>query len=273
MSSGKKKGGLAAFAKKKTAAAAVTEAELLVKPAITVEDVMRLREPCAGYLCKPTDNTFGVEFTAFKLRDAGSGATLFEVAKPDDAPADVPDDSDDSGRFVQYQFPPAFLQLRQVGATKAHAEREWNHMSPVLIGPAAASSVATIGSAQKSMLVAAHAHFCVPCDYMNAASFITKASCSTGVTFQVGDAPVTNLKMVERHFYKDRLLKSFDFDFGFCIPGSKNTIEHIYEFPTLTEAECKDMIASPFETKSDSFYFVDGKLIMHNRAEYAYDAE
>lgn len=38
-------------------------------------------------------------------------------AKPDDAPADVPDDSDDSGRFVQYQFPPAFLQLRQVGAT------------------------------------------------------------------------------------------------------------------------------------------------------------
>lgn len=50
MSSGKKKGGLAAFAKKKTAAAAVTEAELLVKPAITVEDVMRLREPCAGRL-------------------------------------------------------------------------------------------------------------------------------------------------------------------------------------------------------------------------------
>lgn len=68
--------------------------------------------------------------------------------------------------------------------SKAHAEREWNPMSPVLIGPAAASSVATIGSAQKSMLVAAHAHFCVPCDYMNAASFITKASCSTGWVFR-----------------------------------------------------------------------------------------
>ena len=48
--------------------------------------------------------------------------------------------------------------------------------------------------------------------------------------------------------------------------------EHIYEFPTLTEAECEDMIKSPFDTKSDSFYFVDGKLIMHNRAEYSYDA-
>jgi len=31
------------------------------------------------------------------------------------------------------------------------------------------------------------------------------------------------------------------------------------------------MIDNPFETKSDSFYFVDNKLIMHNKADYAYD--
>ena len=31
-----------------------------------------------------------------------------------------------------------------------------------------------------------------------------------------------------------------------------------------------EMVASRFETRSDSFYFADGKLIMHNRAEYAY---
>lgn len=30
------------------------------------------------------------------------------------------------------------------------------------------------------------------------------------------------------------------------------------------------MIDSPFESKSDSFYFVDDKLIMHNKAEYRY---
>jgi hypothetical protein len=28
------------------------------------------------------------------------------------------------------------------------------------------------------------------------------------------------------------------------------------------------MIESPFETKSDSFYFVNGSLIMHNKASY-----
>jgi hypothetical protein len=33
----------------------------------------------------------------------------------------------------------------------------------------------------------------------------------------------------------------------------------------------EDMIANPYETKSDSFYFVDGKLVMHNKAEYAYN--
>lgn len=31
-----------------------------------------------------------------------------------------------------------------------------------------------------------------------------------------------------------------------------------------------EMIAKPLETKSDSFYFVDGRLVMHNRAEYSY---
>lgn len=33
------------------------------------------------------------------------------------------------------------------------------------------------------------------------------------------------------------------------------------------------MIAHPFETKSDSFYFVDDELIMHNKASYKYIPE
>lgn len=34
----------------------------------------------------------------------------------------------------------------------------------------------------------------------------------------------------------------------------------------------KDIIAHPYVTKSDSFYFVDGKLVMHNKADYAYSS-
>ena len=53
------------------------------------------------------------------------------------------------------------------------------------------------------------------------------------VEFTVGDKAVNNFRMIERHYFRGRLLKNFDFEFGFCIPNSKNTCEHIYEFPAL----------------------------------------
>jgi len=34
----------------------------------------------------------------------------------------------------------------------------------------------------------------------------------------------------------------------------------------------REMVANPNVTKSDSFYFVEGKLVMHNKAEYSYNA-
>lgn len=104
----------------------------------------------------------------------------------------------------------------------------------------------------------------------------------------MGSRPVSNFRMIERHFFRERLLKTFDFEFGYCIPFSKNSCEHIYEFPNLPPdlGEClfiseqitkktlfavAEMINSPFETRSDSFYFVDNSLVMHNKADYAYD--
>ena len=58
---------------------------------------------------------------------------------------------------------------------------------------------------------------------------------SLRVEFTVGDKPVNNFRMIERHYFRNQLLKSFDFHFGFCIPSSKNTCEHIYDFPPLSE--------------------------------------
>ncbi|KPP72185.1 protein unc-119B-like [Scleropages formosus] len=190
------------------------------------------------YLCKPEDNVFCIDFTRFKIRDMETGTVLFEIAKPAHFGTPVllpvcvciylaalsktpcqatPEEEDEDGnggadpsvgRFVRYQFTPAFLRLRTVGAT---------------------------------------------------------------VEFTVGDRPVNNFRMIERHYFRDRLLKSFDFDFGFCIPNSRNTCEHIYEFPQLSEDLIQQMVEHPYETMSDSFYFVDNKLIMHNKADYAYN--
>uniref|UniRef100_A0A3B3CDX6 Unc-119 lipid binding chaperone B n=1 Tax=Oryzias melastigma TaxID=30732 RepID=A0A3B3CDX6_ORYME len=161
----------------------------------------------SDYLCRLEDNIYSIDFTRFKIRDLDTGTVLFEIAKPPNS-----DDGGDldvaAGRFVRYQFTPAFLKLRTVGAT---------------------------------------------------------------VEFTVGDRPINSFRMIERHYFQGRLLKNFDFDFGFCIPNSRNTCEHIYEFPQLPDDLIRQMVEHPYETRSDSFYFVDNKLIMHNKADYAYN--
>lgn len=108
--------------------------------------------------------------------------------------------------------------------------------------------------------------------------------------FKVGDREVKSFRMVERHFFRDQLIKSFDFDFGFCPPNTTNSIEHIYDMPEFDSKQsktilsflshlfivillAKDMVDHPYETKSDSFYFVDNQLIMHKKATYAFDLD
>ncbi|XP_045390619.1 protein unc-119 homolog B [Lemur catta] len=195
--------------------AAVTEQELLALDTIRPEHVLRLGRVTENYLCKPEDNIYNIDFTRFKIRDLETGTVLFEIAKPCISDQEEEEEEEEggvvdisAGRFVRYQFTPAFLRLRTVGAT---------------------------------------------------------------VEFTVGDKPVSNFRMIERHYFRERLLKNFDFDFGFCIPSSRNTCEHIYEFPQLSEDVIRLMIENPYETRSDSFYFVDNRLIMHNKADYAYN--
>ncbi|XP_068600739.1 protein unc-119 homolog B [Brachionichthys hirsutus] len=178
--------------------------------AITPEDVLGLQRITENYLCSPDENIYNIDFTRFKIRDMETATVLFEITKPPstDKTGEKRDVDPNAGRFVRYQFTPAFLRLRQVGAT---------------------------------------------------------------VEFTVGNLPIENFRMIERHYFREKLLKSFDFEFGFCMPSSKNTCEHIYEFPPLSEDSVREMILHPYETQSDSFYFVDNKLVMHNKADYSYN--
>lgn len=95
----------------------------------------------------------------------------------------------------------------------------------------------------------------------------------TTLMFAVGDREVHDFRMIERHYFRNQLVKSFDFEFGFCIPGSVNTWDAVYSLPPLSDSLISDMIDNPFETQSDSFYFVNNKLIMHNKASYKYFRE
>ncbi|CAM9664279.1 unnamed protein product, partial [Phaeothamnion confervicola] len=95
----------------------------------------------------------------------------------------------------------------------------------------------------------------------------------TSLVFAVGDREVPNFRMIERHYFRNSLVKSYDFKFGFCIPNSTNTWDAVYAVPPLDEDLIADMLAEPYETRSDSFYFVSGRLIMHNKASYKYIRE
>lgn len=103
--------------------------------------------------------------------------------------------------------------------------------------------------------------------------FLDLRSLGAQITFTVGGTHVVKkFRMIEKHYFKGRLVKTFDFNFGAAlIPNSENSIEHIYELPKLDKGLKQDMVDSPWETKSDSFYFVENRLIMHNKAEYAYN--
>jgi hypothetical protein len=100
--------------------------------------------------------------------------------------------------------------------------------------------------------------------------FLKLRAVGSTLQFKVGPKEVRNFRMIERHYFRDRLLKNFDFTLDFCIPNSVNTWEVIYDLPLLPDDISQEMIANPWETKSDSFYFVEDQLIMHNKAEYSY---
>lgn len=53
--------------------------------------------------------------------------------------------------------------------------------------------------------------------------------------FSNGPEPLEGFRMIERHYFRDVLIKSFDFDFGFVIPNTTNTWESVYTMPTLPE--------------------------------------
>jgi hypothetical protein len=100
--------------------------------------------------------------------------------------------------------------------------------------------------------------------------FLDLKDLGSSLTFSVGSKPVKDLLMIERHYFRDLLIKSFEFKFDFCIPNSTNTWEYIYTVPDMDPKVKEEVIAHPWETRSDSFYFVEGKLIMHNKALYNY---
>ncbi|XP_058056581.1 protein unc-119 homolog [Anopheles bellator] len=211
------------------------------KSIITPEYVLQLNKIADDYLCTPDANIYEIDFTRFKIRDLESGAVLFEIAKP--SVSDITQ-SGNSAAGVGGESTPGDATGTPSGENPAPTEDVEETFEP---------------NAGRYVR------------YQFTPQFLKLKTVGATVEFTVGSKSVKNFRMIERHFFKDRLLKTFDFEFGYCIPFSKNTCEHIYEFPAIPPDLVNEMIQHPFETRSDSFYFVDGCLVMHNKADYAYN--
>ncbi|GIY70840.1 protein unc-119 homolog B, partial [Caerostris extrusa] len=219
----------------------VTEEELLQKDVITPDDVLRLNKITENYLCSPEANVYDIDFTRLKIRDMETGTVLLKLQSPH--------------HLLIIKINEYYLNAWQQNFFQPYSsigkddDLDYRDQEQEEADPNAGRFVR----------------------YQFTPQFLKLKTVGATVEFTVGEKPVNKFRMIERHYFREKILKTFDFEFGFCIPNSKNSCEHIYEFPVLDPDVCDDMIANPFETRSDSFYFVDDRLIMHNKADYAYN--
>ena len=101
-------------------------------------------------------------------------------------------------------------------------------------------------------------------------SFFDAKYISTFLKIKVGDHEVRDLVLIENHFYKDKRIASYKFTLPFCAPNSVNTWEYVYDIPKLPQEYIQNLISGNAKNTSDTFFFVQGKMILHNKSDYLF---
>ena len=197
---------------------------------ITPDVVRNYKQFTPKFLCGLDANIYNIQFKRFRIRDMESDFVLFDVGDDSDV-----NNKDETKKSEEEE------KAKKEAEEKAKKEEEEDiYKSPRMIR------------------------------YHLGPDFLDLKNLGSSLTFTVGDKAVKDFLMIERHYFNDILIKSFEFKFDFCIPNSVNTWESIYTIPEIDPEIKRKMIAEPWHTKSDSFYFVGDKLIMHNKAIYNY---
>ena len=55
------------------------------------------------------------------------------------------------------------------------------------------------------------------------------------VGIEIGEKPVKSIRMIEKHYFKDTCIHTYDFKTGFCMPHTVNSWECIYVLPDIDE--------------------------------------
>ena len=205
---------------------------------ITPDVVRNYKEFTPKFLCGLDANIYNIQFKRFKIRDMESDFVLFDVG--DNSDIDSKEEGKEKGEVDEAKKEEEEKAKKEAEEKIMKEEEEDIYKSPRMIR------------------------------YHLGPDFLDLKNLGSSLTFSVGDKPVKDFLMIERHYFNEKLIKSFEFKFDFCIPNSVNTWESIYTIPEIDPEVKKQMIAEPWHTRSDSFYFVGDKLIMHNKAIYNY---
>ncbi|OAF67735.1 hypothetical protein A3Q56_04531 [Intoshia linei] len=207
----------------------------------TVQDIINIVQPTNDYLCKICDNVYNLIFTRFTLRNIDNDDIIIDIT-----------------------------------LTKLNKENE-KYTEPISY-----STINTDLSCTSTNLIDSNVNenddYEVDDDSKNIRfvryyfkqEFIDLTNIGASIEFKIGSKEINSMRMIEKLYFKQHHLKTFDFDFGYVIPNSTNTCEIVYSFPTVSDEMKKEMINEPWETKSDAFYFVNNQLIMHNKVEYSF---
>ena len=205
---------------------------------ITPDVVRNYKEFTPKFLCRLDANIYNIQFKRFKIRDMESDFVLFDVG--DNSDINSKEEDKEIEKVDEAKKEEEEKAKKEAEEKIMKEEEEDIYKSPRMIR------------------------------YHLGPDFLDLKHLGSSLTFSVGDKPVKDFLMIERHYFNDTLIKSFEFKFDFCIPNSVNTWESIYIIPEIDPEVKKKMIDEPWHTRSDSFYFVGNKLIMHNKAIYNY---
>jgi len=104
----------------------------------------------------------------------------------------------------------------------------------------------------------------LPSDYLKCA--LVRST----LRFAVGPEGLPSLRMIERHFFHDTVLRSFDFTFGPCPPKSVNSWDITYDLPSLSQELEEQVRTQPYAVATDTFFFAGNTLVYHARREHSY---
>lgn len=174
-----------------------------MEKAITIDEVMNMSKPSENFYVELSDNTLGVRFKGFKLRDVKTNEVFHSYQSDNIFELDYFADNE-----LDYVFPLSILKAKNLGSN---------------------------------------------------------------ITLVVGNNLVKSLTLIERHYIDDKLAANYKFEFPVFMPNSENNIEFMYPIPPLTKNTI-DRInnGDVINAKSDTFIFVEGKLMVHRRANYTY---